>query len=69
MRFTRWFVIGLLVASLPAFGILETKPSDSTLHSANGNIDPCSDSGEHTIRTEGAIPSTGACTMTGSGFP
>jgi hypothetical protein len=70
MRFTRWFVIGLLVPSLHACGILETKPSDSTPRSDSTNIDKCSyPGGGHTTRAEGALPSTGACTMTGSGFP
>jgi hypothetical protein len=69
MTLTRWFVIGLLVPSLYSCGSLETKPSDSTLRSDSGSIDPCSDSGAHTTRAEGALPSSGDCTMTGSGFP
>ena len=66
----RWLVTGLIlmVLSLQSCGILETKPSQSTLR-ADGSIDPCSDSGARTTRAEGAIPSSGECTMTGSGFP
>jgi hypothetical protein len=71
MTSARWFVSGLLLMalSLQSCGILETQPSDSTLRSDSGKIDPCSGSGGHTTGAKGALPSTGQCTMTGSGFP
>jgi hypothetical protein len=71
MTSTRWLVCGLIltVLSLQSCGILETTPSDSTLRSDSGKIDPCSGSGAHTTRATGALPSSGECTMTGSGFP
>ncbi len=70
MTSTRWIVSGLIlmVLSLQSCGILETKPSHSTLR-ADGSLDPCSDSGAETTRAEGTLPSSGKCTMTGSGFP
>ena len=37
--------------------------------SDSGKIDPCSHSGAQTTRAAGALPSSGECTMTGSGFP
>lgn len=69
MTSIRWFVSGLILMVLPlqSCGILETKPSDSTLRSDRGKIDPCSGSGGHTTRAEGALPSSGGCTMTGIG--
>lgn len=69
MTFTRWLVGGLMILSLQSCGILETKPSDATLASDSGNIDACSKAGRETTHAQGALPSTGACTLSGTGFP
>ena len=69
MALTRWVISGLLILSLQSCGILETKPSDATLSFNSGNMDTCSKAGRKTTRAQGALPSSGACTLSGTGFP
>jgi hypothetical protein len=69
MTLTRWFVSGLMILSLQSCGILETKPSDATMGSDSGKIDNCSKAGRETTRAPGALPSSGDCTLSETGFP
>jgi hypothetical protein len=66
MTYTRWFVSGLflIVLSLQACGVLQTTPSDATL------TNTCSKpSANHSLHAQGAMPSSGGNSMSGSGFP